>query len=194
MVMAEGILEGRRLVLRPLAEADAAELGSAVADSREALRKRLGWAAPDPAPGDAAAFIAAVRAAAEARTALSWGVFEAKGGALAGVASLDELQPAERGHARLALWVRTGRTDRGYATEAGRLVVEHAFKTLALRRLSARLDPVNRAFRRVLKRLGFRYEGCLRADKRLNNRWIDQECWGMLRSDRAPAKPTTRKK
>ncbi|TPW17152.1 MAG: ribosomal-protein-alanine N-acetyltransferase, partial [Elusimicrobia bacterium] len=112
--------------------------------------------------------------------------FEAKGGALAGVVALKEFAPAERGHARLSLWVRTGRTDRGFATEAGRLVVEHAFKRLELRRLSARLDPANRAFRHVLKKLGFRYEGCLRADKRLNGRWIDQECWGMLRGDKKP--------
>ncbi|MDE2293334.1 MAG: GNAT family N-acetyltransferase, partial [Elusimicrobia bacterium] len=127
-----------------------------------------------------------------AGAALVWGAFETKGGGLAGVTALEELSLQDRGHARLALWVRAGRTDRGYATEAGRLAVEHAFRRLELRRLFARLDPSNRAFRHVLKRLGFRYEGCLRADKRLNGRWIDQECWGMLRGDWAPHKPAGR--
>lgn len=186
--MADDVLAGRRVTLRPLAEGDAAALLEAATASREALRRRLSWAAEDPTPESAARFIAAARDAAAAGVSAVWGVFEAKGGALAGVASLEELKPADRGHARLALWVRTGRTDRGFATEAGRLVVEHAFKRLELRRLSARLDPANRAFRHVLKKLGFRYEGCLRADKRLNGRWIDQECWGMLRGDRPPAK------
>ncbi|MBI2362306.1 MAG: GNAT family N-acetyltransferase, partial [Elusimicrobia bacterium] len=79
------------------------------------------------------------------------------------------------------------------ATEAGRLMVDHAFRRMELRRLWARLDPANRAFRHVLKKLGFRYEGCLRADKRLNGRWIDQECWGMLRSDWVPHKPAGRR-
>lgn len=186
--MAEDALVGRRVTLRPLAEGDAAALLEAATASREALRRRLSWAAEDPTSEAVARFIAGARDSAAAGASSTWGVFEARGGALAGVASLEELLPAERGHARLALWVRTGRTDRGFATEAGRLVVDHAFRRLELRRLSARLDPANRAFRRVLKKLGFRYEGCLRADKRLNGRWLDQECWGMLRGDRPPAK------
>ena len=184
--MAEDVLEGRRLSLRPLAEADVPALLEAVTASRDALRRRLSWAAADPTLAGESAFVTAARAGGGA--ALVWGIFETKGGALAGVASLEDLLPADRGHARLALWVRTGRADRGFATEAGKLVVEHAFKRLELRRLSARLDPTNRAFRRVLKKLGFRYEGCLRADKRLSARWIDQECWGMLRGDRPAPK------
>ena len=191
--MAEPSMEGRRLILRPLAAEDAPALLEAAAGSHEALRRRLTWAAGEPTLEAEAAFIAAAAAAAAAGSALTWGIFEAKGGALAGVASLDEMHPAERGHARAAVWIRSGRTDRGYATEAGRLMVDHAFRRLELRRLSARLDPANRAFRHVLKKLGFRYEGCLRADKRLNGRWIDQECWGMLRSDWVPHKPPGRK-
>lgn len=37
--------------------------------------------------------------------------------------------------------------------------------------------------RKVLQSLEFRYEGCLRQDLRLNGRWIDQECWGLLRAE-----------
>ena len=186
--MAEDALEGRRLTLRALTEGDVPALLEAATASHDALRRRLSWAAADPTLEGEAAFVERAREAAASGAALVWGVFETKGGALAGVASLEELNPPDRGHARLALWVRTGRADRGFATEAGKLVVEHAFKRLELRRLSARLDPANRAFRRVLKKLGFRYEGCLRADKRLSARWIDQECWGMLRGDRPAPK------
>lgn len=186
--MAEETLAGRRLTLRPLAPGDAGALLEAVRASREALRRRFSWAAAEPTPAGEAAFIEAASAAAARGETSVWGAFEGKGGALAGVVSLEDRLPAERGHARLALWVRTGRTDRGFATEAGRLAVDHAFKRLDLRRLSARLDPSNRAFRRVLKKLGFRYEGCLRADRRLNGRWVDQECWGILKDDRAGAK------
>ncbi|MBI5595928.1 MAG: GNAT family N-acetyltransferase [Elusimicrobia bacterium] len=191
--MAEPTIEGRRLTLRPLAADDAGALLEAVTGSQEALRRRLSWAAAEPTLEGEAAFIAASQAAAASGSALTWGLFEAKGGALAGVGAFDELLPAERGHARTAFWIRSGRTDRGYATEAGRLMVDHAFRRMELRRLSARLDPANRAFRHVLKKLGFRYEGCLRADKRLNGRWIDQECWGMLRSDWVPHKPVGRR-
>lgn len=186
--MAEEPIVGRRLTLRALAPEDAAALLEAVRASREALRRRFSWAAEEPSAAAAQAFIARAAQAAGRGEARVWGVFETKDAALAGVASLEETPPADRGQARLALWVRTGRTDRGFATEAGRLLVDHAFRRLELRRLSARLDPTNRAFRHVLKKLGFRYEGCLRADRRLNGRWVDQECWGLLEADRAPAK------
>ena len=89
-----------------------------------------------------------------------------------------------RAQARLGIWIRSERQDKGYGVEATRLVVEHGFRKLGLHRLYARLEPSNRVFRRVLKKLGFRYEGCLRDDKRLNGRWIDQECWGLLKAER----------
>jgi ribosomal-protein-alanine N-acetyltransferase len=54
---------------------------------------------------------------------------------------------------------------------------------MQLHRLYARIDPANRPSRKVLKKLRFRYEGTLREDKRLNGRWVHQECWGMLRSE-----------
>ena len=179
---------GRRVALRPLTTADAPALLEAARASREALRRRLSWAGVEPTLDGETAFVAAAAGWSQAGTARVWGVFEAKDNALAGVASLSELDAADRGSARLAVWVRTGRTDKGFATEAGKLALEFAFKGLELRRLTARLDPANRAFRRVLKKLGFRYEGCLRAERRLNGRWVDQECWGLLRTDRAPAK------
>lgn len=193
MLTAEAVLKGRRLVLRPFTVDDAAALFEACLASHEALHRRLNWASAEPTLQAEADFIAACGAAAKAGTALALGIFEAKGGAAVGVISLKEVAPAEREHARFAVWVRAGRMDRGYATEAGRLVLLYGFKKLKLRRLSARLDPTNRAFRRVLKRLGFRFEGCLRADKRINGRWIDQECWGILRGDRPPSKPVGRK-
>ena len=75
------------------------------------------------------------------------------------------------------------RQNKGYGVEAGRLLIAHAFRRESLQKLYARLDPGNRGARKVLQRAGFRYEGCLRREKRLNGRWIDQECWGLLRSE-----------
>ena len=74
--------------MRPLAGGDAAALFEARSASREALRRRLGWAAEEPTLKAAADFVAACRKAAKAGEALTLGIFEAKDGALAGVASL----------------------------------------------------------------------------------------------------------
>jgi RimJ/RimL family protein N-acetyltransferase len=46
---------------------------------------------------------------------------------------------------------------RGYATEAGRAVIRHAFTNLSVRALFAGHHPANPASPRVLEKLGFRY-------------------------------------
>ena len=44
----------------------------------------------------------------------------------------------------------------GFATEAGRQVLDHGFHTLGLERIFGRADPQNTASRRVLGRLGMK--------------------------------------
>ena len=67
--------------------------------------------------------------------------------------SLDDRPEVELGYiVRSALW------SRGYATEMGRAVVDHAFSTLSLDSLVGFTRPGNAASRRVLEKLGFVYE------------------------------------
>jgi RimJ/RimL family protein N-acetyltransferase len=47
---------------------------------------------------------------------------------------------------------------RGYATELGRALLEHAFGALGAERVVAQVEPDNAASRRVLEKLGLRYE------------------------------------
>lgn len=174
-------LTGRRLSLREFAAEDALALFEAVEASRAMLRRRLRWVSSVASPEDCRIFIRGSLAEGEKGGRLVCGVFE-PGGRLAGIAALQGM--LERpGLAEISGWVRADRRERGYALEAGRLLVGHAFRKEGLERLYARIDPANRAARKVVKRLGFSYEGCLRRDKRLNGRWIDQECWGLLKPE-----------
>lgn len=184
--MSDVKLAARRLALRPLAEADAQPLVDAVEATRAQLKKRFAWVESATGPDESLAFIRAKAQDWEARRAATFGIFEQKGQKLVGMVSLDPIE-VELLKAKMGLWIRADEQDKGYAVEAGRLAVDYAFRKLVLHRLYARIDPVNRAARKVLQRLGFRYEGCLRQDKRLYNRWVDQECWGVLRSDWKPA-------
>lgn len=176
---APAALNGRKVALRPLQENDAEALYEAAESSREALRRWVSWAS---APLSLQAEADFIRRAAAVPNHV-WGLFELRTGRLAGAAALRRLEPGERAQARLALWVRADRQGRGYATEAARLLVEHALRRMGLHRVGARIDPANRSARKVLKKAGFRYEGCLRDDRRAHGRWVDQECWGFLRSD-----------
>jgi ribosomal-protein-alanine N-acetyltransferase len=173
---------GRRLALRPFSAGDAEALFAAVDSSREVLGRRLRWVPAAVSAADSRDFIRACSEARRRGEREDFGVFEARSGVLAGAASLQSLL-AVPGLAEFSLWIRADRQDRGYAFEAGRLLIAHAFRRDALQKLYARIDPGNRGARKVLQRAGFRYEGCLRREKRLHGRWIDQECWGLLRSE-----------
>lgn len=175
-------LEGRRLILRPLTEQDAPQLFESVHSSRDALRRRLAWARDVQSQEDSLKFI---RKASEDGTKsgqMVFGIFELKSHRHLGVISLMSVQEADS-RAELGYWVRSDRHDKGYATESGRLLLDHAFRKLGLHRVYARIDPANRASRKVLQKLGFRYEGCLRDEKSLNGRWVNQECWGLLKDE-----------
>ncbi|MBI3548760.1 MAG: GNAT family N-acetyltransferase [Elusimicrobia bacterium] len=172
-------LRSRKVRLRPFLPADARGLADAVEESLAELRRRFAWASAEQ-PYDAPAF---VRRASRAPRDTAFALVEPRTERLLGAAWLAEAPDGEDGRLRLSLWVRKARAGRGCATEAGRLLVEHAFRKLGAHRLYARIDPANRAGRAVIRKLGFRYEGCLREDKRLNGRWVDQECWGLLKAE-----------
>jgi RimJ/RimL family protein N-acetyltransferase len=175
-------LKGRKLELRFLAESDSKMLYEAIFSSRASLRRRLRWPSLVAGSDDCLAFIRSCAEAARRGVEKVYGVFELRSQAFIGVVALQRLLESP-GVAEISCWIRSDRQERGYAVEAGKLLVGRAFKREDLQRLYARIDPANRAARKVLQRLGLRYEGCLRQEKRLNGRWVDQECWGLLKKE-----------
>jgi ribosomal-protein-alanine N-acetyltransferase len=108
-------------------------------------------------------------------------------GAYIGYVNLGEIERAQ-GRCKLgyvigekALW------GRGYATEAVRAVVAHAFGPLGLHRIQAGAYATNAASIRVLEKVGFRREGVLRAHVRRGDAFIDEILFGILSGDRPAA-------
>jgi [ribosomal protein S5]-alanine N-acetyltransferase len=80
-------------------------------------------------------------------------VVEREGGVLVGDAGLNPL--GGRGpDVELGYTVAQAAWGRGYATEVGRALVEHAFTTLGVPRVVAQVEPANAGSRRVLEKLG----------------------------------------
>jgi RimJ/RimL family protein N-acetyltransferase/8-oxo-dGTP pyrophosphatase MutT (NUDIX family) len=74
-----------------------------------------------------------------------------------------ELQPKGE-TAMVSWWLYGGHRGQGYATRAARLLVEHAFADLGVRRVEAQVDPRNKASQRVATRTGLRREGIRRVE------------------------------
>ena len=72
---------------------------------------------------------------------------------------------------------------KGYATEAIAAVLRQAFAVWNKHRVTASVDPENRASIRLLERLGFRQEAHFRQSYRMNGEWVDDCVYAMLRED-----------
>lgn len=72
---------------------------------------------------------------------------------------------------------------RGYATEAGHLLLGHAFGALNLRRITAGTLASNVAMRALAERLGMTQEGTRRQALYKDGQWCDVIEYGLLASD-----------
>lgn len=175
-------LKGRRLLLRPLTEQDSSRLFRAVDRSRASLKRRLEWAGGVLSEEDSLNFIRQSEKDFREGKAHVFGIFQKRGGELGGVSSLMRLH-AEYGRGEIGIWIREDLQGKGYGAEASKLLCDYGFHHVHLHRIYARIDPSNRPSRKVLKKTGFHYEGCLRDEKKLNRHWINQECWGLLKTE-----------
>lgn len=84
------------------------------------------------------------------------------------------------GHAEIGYWVGVPFWGRGYATEAGKAIVEFGFETLGLHRIYASHLAGNEASGRVQEKIGMKYEGCLREHYLKWGKWYDAHFRGIL--------------
>jgi RimJ/RimL family protein N-acetyltransferase len=85
-----------------------------------------------------------------------WPIFLLDGGENLGCCGLRPFRP-EAGVFEIGAHLLPGRWGQGYATEALRCVIAHAFGPLKLRGLFARHNPNNHGSERIMKKLGFHY-------------------------------------
>ena len=177
MALPAPTLTTERLVLRPFEDRDATDLFALQSDP---LVVRY-WDSPawtDPAR--AAAFLDSCRRMAEEGTGTRVVVQRASDDAFVGWVTVNSWNPAFRS-ASLGFCYAERAWGQGYATEAGRAIVDWAFTALDLNRLQAEADTRNHASARVLEKLGFRREGTLRENCIVDGVVSDSWVFGLLR-------------
>lgn len=85
--------------------------------------------------------------------------------------------------ASLGYWIDESRQRHGYMTEAGRLIVAHAFTGLKLHRLCAACLPENVRSRSLLTKLGFKEEGFAPRYIQIDGLWRDHVLYGLTVED-----------
>ena len=89
----------------------------------------------------------------------------------------------------IGYWLGVPYWGKGYATEAARAVIDHAFTALGVDKLEAGARVTNPASRRVLEKCGFQWTGVILARSRALNSAVpadrfrlDRGLWASLRS------------
>jgi RimJ/RimL family protein N-acetyltransferase len=173
------VLETERLVLR------APELGDAAVVAKLANDRRIAentLRIPHPySLADAEAFISGANAS-DRETALLITAHGAVIGAC-GIAMLDGKTP------ELGYWLGLPFWDQGFATEAARAVIDHAFGALGHDTLLAGARVSNPASRRVLQKCGFQWTGvglyrirALASSAPIDRFRLDRGLWASLKS------------
>ena len=173
------VLETARLVLRPFALTDAADVCRlagefAVADTTLLI--------PHPYPESAAEEWIATHAPKFASgEQVTCAITLRADGALIGGIGLGVV----RAHARAALgyWTGVPYWGCGYCTEAARALVGYGFTVLGLERIEAEHFARNPASGRVMQKLGMRREGTLRARHMKWGRPEDSIVYSVLRGE-----------
>ncbi len=172
-------LETDRLRLRPFDDSDA----SALFSLHSIARVMRYWDAPPwRETSRAAQFIATCRQIAESGTGTRLAVERRADGSFIGWSALTRWNPEYRS-ASMGYCFDDATWGRGYATEAGRALLQWGFSTLALNRVQAETDTRNVASARVLEKLGFLHEGTLREDCVVDGEVSDSWVFGLIRRD-----------
>ena len=168
------------VALRVLREDDAAELFALTDKNRAYLRCWLPWVDLVTSEEDSRSFLATVTAQREEGRGPTFGVL--REGALAGVVGYLPVDRVNR-IGEIGYWLAPQLQGRGIMTQSCRFVVRYGFLTLDLNRIQIAAGTENLESRAIPERLGFKFEGILRARENLYGTFIDHAMYALLRNE-----------
>src|SRR3954453_11979297 len=172
-------LKTERLLLRPLAIADAPDI-QRLAGAKEIADTTL--LIPHPYPdGAAETFINAVAQDWAEKKSAVFAMTLADSGQLCGTIGLM-LEP-KHSRAEMGYWLGVPFWGRGICTEAARAVLRFGFEDLSMNKILAHHFIRNPASGRVLQKLGMKCEGQLRQHVLKCDHYEDLFCYAILRSE-----------
>jgi RimJ/RimL family protein N-acetyltransferase len=178
-IVKDTLLTTARLILRPLALTDAADV-QRLAGAREVADTTL--LIPHPYPdGVAEQFSAGTQTELEKGENYVFAITLRATGELCGSMGLKVTAAHERGE--LGYWIGVPFWNQGYCTEAAQAVLRFAFDALHLNLVGAHHFVRNAASGRVLQKVGMTREGHLRQHVKKGDGFEDLHYYSILRSE-----------
>ncbi len=178
MSVAHRVMDVRRVRLEPLTMHRAGDFLEAVGRSKQLHRH---WVYPPATKEAFRSFVARFRDPSHVGFLVL-----TEGSELAGVVNASEIvrscfQSAYLGYYGFAPFERQGYMTAGIAEALKALFGRHK-----LQRIEANIQPDNMASIRLVKRLGFRYEGLSPRYLKVGGRWRDHQRWALLAEEFRP--------
>ena len=172
-------IETKRLRLSPFTLDDAGEV-QRLASDRDIASTTLHM--PHPYEnGMAEQWISTHREKYEKGEEVNFAITHREKGFLIGAIGLNIIRQHER--AELGYWIGKPYWNQGYCAEAGQAVLRYGLEALGLNRICAYHYKRNPASGRVLRKIGLKYEGCLKQHIKKWGKFEDCETYGILRSE-----------
>jgi ribosomal-protein-alanine N-acetyltransferase len=186
------VLETPRLRLRRFTEADVDDIWPVV--SNPDFPKMMSWAA-HTSRSDTLGYVQAINKGLEQNAGVVWAIEHEQ--RVIGSIGLDSMVFALRAwridRAELGFWLAPEHWNKGLMTEAGDAVMQCAFKTIGLHKVTVGCISENVASRRVIEKLGFRYVGRLEDDVWRDGKWHSHLRYELTAAEWPDAQATVRK-
>ncbi|WP_222920164.1 GNAT family protein [Natrinema sp. SYSU A 869] len=167
-------LDGDRITLRPIEEADLEFLQTQVNDPR--IRRPIGRSRPINREQEREFF------ENDVCSDDTVGLLIVADATPVGIVGLHDFDWEAR-NAEIGYWVAPDHHERGYGTEATALLVAHGFDQLGLHRIAARVFEFNEPSVRLLESVGFTREGVHRDAEFVDGEWQDVYWYGLLEDE-----------
>lgn len=174
--MLPDVIRTARLTLRPYRASDLSDVLEYATNPRWAKYLPV----PQPYEEQHAVEFLALQSATDRATRPSWAV-EYQGKVVGGVNILFYIE-MDRGE--LGYSICPEYWGQGLCTEAAQNVVNLSFASIpTLNRISATADARNKASIRVMEKLGMKFEGTLRHNRKVHSQHVDEAWCGILRGE-----------
>ena len=180
------MLETARLLLRPLDVADEADVFAYQSDPE--IVRYIPWPVRTREAVQAAlrAHTGSTRMS-ETGDGLLLAVVEKSSGTVIGQTNLTIASRADQ-QGELGYVVSRAFANRGFATEAAKATLDHAFAAVGLHRVTAKIDTRNHASAAVAVKLGMRREAEFREGEWFKGEWSSAWIYAVLQSEWVPAR------
>ena len=111
-------------------------------------------------------------------------IFLKKDDTLIGGITIDNIRQGSSQSASLGYWLAEEFVRNGYMTESMNKIIDYGFKDLNLSRFEAATLPENEPSRKLLEKLGFKYEGVAQSYLKIYGKWRNHIIYSKLREDR----------